>query len=190
MRKICPTLAQPTAEVSAPPLHPLLEAHRGLEVFHVPGQILLGRSAFPVTREVFHQVREAVGYGVELVLEGLLAAALGVLEERHQEEGDDGGGGVDDELIGVEVANQEVAWCPDDHEQRAEREERSPAHEIRAPTGEVVEETLPGFFPRLRDAAAFAQLSLLVGHHSGVAVGILAKEGGARKLSSSASLGG
>lgn len=37
-----------------------------------------------------HEVGEAVGYGVELVLEGLLAPALGVLEQRNQEEGDYG----------------------------------------------------------------------------------------------------
>ena len=61
--------------------------------------------------EVFHQVRQTVGYSVELVLDGLLAALLGILQERHQQEGDDCGRSVDDELVGVEVADQKVSWA-------------------------------------------------------------------------------
>jgi hypothetical protein len=52
-------------------------------------QVILGRpSVGCFGAEVLHQVCQSIGHSVELVLEGLLAALLGVLQERHKQEGD------------------------------------------------------------------------------------------------------
>jgi hypothetical protein len=76
-------------------------------------QVILGRpSVGCFGAEVLHQVCQSIGHSVELVLEGLLAALLGVLQERHKQEGDDRGRSVDDELVGVDVADQELGWGP------------------------------------------------------------------------------
>jgi hypothetical protein len=90
------------------------------------------------------------------MLEGLFGALLGILQERHQQEGDEGGRGVDDELVGVEVADQEVGGRSQHHQKYAEGEKRCSADEIGAPIGEPVEERATALFPGLRHAAAFA----------------------------------
>jgi|AntDryMetagUQ255_1029468.scaffolds.fasta_scaffold58047_2 hypothetical protein len=58
-------------------------------------------------RELLHQVGEAVCDGIEFVLNGVVGAFLGVLEQRHEEECDDGGDGGDDQLPGDDGAQQE-----------------------------------------------------------------------------------
>ena len=63
-------------------------------------------------REPLHQVGEAVCDGIEfvlnvVVLNDVVGAFLGVLEQRHEEECDDGGDGGDDQLPGDDGAQQE-----------------------------------------------------------------------------------
>jgi hypothetical protein len=105
---------------------------------------------------VLHQVGQTIGHGVELALEGLLVALLSILQERYQQKGDDSGRSVDDELVGVEVANQEVSGCPEYYQQHAKGEERGPADEVGASTGEPIEERLSALLSGLRYAATFA----------------------------------
>src|SRR5215212_11495576 len=96
-------------------------------------------------------------------MDGLLAAPLGILKERHQKERDDGRGRVDEQLVGVEVVHQEVARRPRHHQRHAEGEERSPADVLGASLSEPVEESPPGFLPYLRGPALAHALLLLSG---------------------------
>src|SRR3954468_1136120 len=91
-------------------------------------------------RERFHGVGQAVGDGVELLVRGLVAAPLRVLEQSDEQERDACGDGVDHQLPRIDRAEEGEARTPEDHEQDAEDEEPSPAHEVRRTIGELVEQ--------------------------------------------------
>ncbi len=55
---------------------------------------------------------------IELDLERLGVAVLGVLDEEHHQEGDDGGGGIDDQLPGVAVVEDRATDEPDEDDDR------------------------------------------------------------------------
>ena len=100
---------------------------------------------------VRHEVGQAVGDGIELVLGRVVTARLAVLEQRDEEERDDRRGGVDLELIGgcgerrPSVARDayQPLYGPENDEQHAKREERGAARDVGDATGEPVEEPDP-----------------------------------------------
>lgn len=73
--------------------------------------------------ELFHQIGQAVGDGVQLVLYGVVGSLLCVLQQGHQEERDDSGDGVDDQLPGVDGAEKEERRRPEHHYHHAHYEE-------------------------------------------------------------------
>src|SRR5437016_14621440 len=81
----------------------LLQTHRRLQLPHV----LRKGGVRGLSRHVLHEVGQAVGDGVELVVDRLLRSSLAVLQKRHHEERDDRCRGVDLELeSGVEETVQ------------------------------------------------------------------------------------
>ena len=104
---------------------------------------ILAQVACVAGGNVFHEVGETVRDRVELVVYGLIGSCLAVLEECHHQERNDRRNSVDDQLPRVEIADQEVARPPDDHEQYAEREEGSAARDPGRPSREEVERSDP-----------------------------------------------
>ena len=115
-----------------------------------------------------HQVGETVRDRVQLVLGGLVIARLAVLEHGDEQERDDRRGGVDLELVlgiqesrGIAVYQDvdEALDQPHDHQEHADREERSTAREARGPAREAVEEPDPGRHVRRHQHRLFLHLS-------------------------------
>jgi hypothetical protein len=91
-------------------------------------------------RLVLHQIGKSAGERVDLVVERLVVATLGVLEQRDQQKGQHRGHGVDHELPRVDALEQRNRGHPHHDHDQTDREERTPTDESRGPLGEVVEE--------------------------------------------------
>jgi hypothetical protein len=109
----------------------------GAQLDHILAEI----RAASVGLQVDHEVGEAVGDRVELVLEGLITPGLAVLEQCHHQERNYGRHRVDDELPCVDIAKQKECRRPDEHEEDAHTEERGSARDPRRPTRKAIEHT-------------------------------------------------
>lgn len=85
-----------------------------------------------------HHIGQRVCDGVELLLDGVIGAGLGVLQQRDEKKGDDRREGVDDQLPGVQFEYDE-SGRPDHDDRHTRHEEPGFRHPLRDRRGEFVE---------------------------------------------------
>src|SRR3954447_65883 len=90
-------------------------------------------------RLMLHEVGEPGRERVDLLMQGLVIAALGVLEQGDEEEGEHRRERVDDELPRIDAPKEEDRGHPDRDDDDGDREEEPPADELRGGLGKAVE---------------------------------------------------